>query len=541
MSRELFGIKTASRGNPPGKEKVVRNRAFWTGLVLASVSVVSACGEGGKSDGGGSSQPGAGGSATGGYATGGGGAGGTATGGGSTGGVSTGGSGTGGVGTGGADTGGAETGGASTGGETGGTGGATGGDGSGGSATGGTGGGTGGALPTCDPNTGNASDGDANIDLDTEHQNISGYGGINVPGWIDDLTAEQADTAFGNGSGQIGMSLLRVRIPYDAAEFELEVPTAVRAVSHGAKVFATPWTPPASMKSNNDIVGGSLEPASYADYANHLLSFRDFMEENGVELEAISVQNEPDIDVDYESCDWNGSQFVSFLTAHGSKFGNTKVIVAESFNFNRSMTDQILNNGAAEAQVDIIGGHIYGGGLSDYPLARNKGKEIWMTEHYTDSSANSANSWPGSLSVGKEIHDVMAANMSAYVWWYIRRSYGLLTEDGKVSKRGYLMAQYSKFVRPGFRRIGATKPSASQVYVTAYKDDAGKVVVVAVNMSGSAQNIDIDVYNGCVASFAKYTTSGSKNVANDGTVTVTDNKASVSLDAQSVTTFVSTN
>ena len=43
--------------------------------------------------------------------------------------------------------------------------------------------------------------------------------------------------------------------------------------------------------------------------------------------------------------------------------------------------------------------------------------------------------------------------MSAYVWWYIRRSYGLIKENGNISKRGYCMAQYSKFVRPNDVRV----------------------------------------------------------------------------------------
>jgi glucuronoarabinoxylan endo-1,4-beta-xylanase len=122
--------------------------------------------------------------------------------------------------------------------------------------------------------------------------------------------------------------------------------------------------------------------------------------------------------------------------------------------------------------------------------------------------------------------------------WRHRRSYGLLTEDGNVSKRGYLMAQYAKFIRPGFKRVAASKPSASNVFVTAFAKDA-RLVVVAVNMSTSAQSITLDIHNDCVASLAKYTTSASKNVSADGMLTLTDNRGAAMLDAQSVTTFVS--
>jgi glucuronoarabinoxylan endo-1,4-beta-xylanase len=408
-----------------------------------------------------------------------------------------------------------------------------------------------------DAGAGDAGAGDAGasaraevtVDPSVAFQTISGFGGINVPGWIADLTPEQVETAFGNGPGQIGMSILRVRVPYDPAAFELEVPTAAHAVALGARVIASPWTPPASLKSNADIIGGELLPEAYGAYADHLLSFRDYLQERGVPLHAISVQNEPDISVTYESCDWTPEQMVDWLLGQGERFGSTPLIAAESFNFNRRMTDPILLNPAAAAHVGIIGGHIYGNGLSDYPLARSSGKEVWMTEHYTESR-NSANAWPLALNVGKEIHDIMAANFSAYIWWYIRRSYGPLTEDGLVSKRGYLMAQYAKFVRPGAVRIAATPATLGDVHVTAFDvpaaaasaeegEQLSRLVVVAVNQGTEPRNIDIAVRDSCVDEFSRYATSESKSLSEDGAVALRDGRLSVTLDAQSVTTFVS--
>jgi glucuronoarabinoxylan endo-1,4-beta-xylanase len=386
--------------------------------------------------------------------------------------------------------------------------------------------------PNTDPN-----DGDVNIDRTVVFQSIQGFGGINVPGWIPDLTPEQVDTAFGNGPGQIGMSILRVRVPYDPVEFPLEVPSALRAVQLGAKVIASPWTPPPTLKSNGDIVGGSLNVESYGAYADHLLSFRDFMADSGVPLYAISVQNEPDIQVSYESCDWTPLELAEWLAEQGPRFGDTKLIAAESFNFNPLTTDPILEHPIAAGEVDIIGGHIYGRPATDYPLARSLGKELWMTEHFTNSSM-SANVWPLALAVGKEIHDSMSANFSAYIWWYIRRSYGPITEDGLVSKRGYLMAQYSKFIRPGAVRIAATQPAAPDVYVTAYQGD-GALVVVAVNTSPDARDITLDADGSCVDGFTRFTTSATKNVAEDGPLLLSAGRAAVTLEGQSVTTFVS--
>jgi glucuronoarabinoxylan endo-1,4-beta-xylanase len=388
------------------------------------------------------------------------------------------------------------------------------------------------------PNNGSLNDGDINVNLATEFQTIFGFGGINVPGWIDDLTPEQVDTAFGRGPGQLGLTILRVRVPFDSAEFEGEVPSAQRAVSLGARVMASPWTPPPALKTNNDIVAGELEPENYGAYADHLMSFRDLMAFNGVPLEAISVQNEPDIEVDYESCDWTSAQLADFLREQGPRFGDTKLIAAESFNFNRQLTDPLLNDAAVAAQFEIVGGHIYGNGLSDYPLARQLGKQVWMTEHLIDSNV-SANEWPNALAVGVEIHDSMQANFNAYLWWYIRRSYGPITEDGQVSKRGFLMSQYARFVRPGFIRVGASQPQVDGVEVSAFKNGNGKVVVVAVNSATATRNVNLDVFGSCVQTFDRFTTSQTKNVADDGDVTLNNGRAGVTLDAQSVTTFVS--
>jgi glucuronoarabinoxylan endo-1,4-beta-xylanase len=142
------------------------------------------------------------------------------------------------------------------------------------------------------------------------------------------------------------------------------------------------------------------------------------------------------------------------------------------------------------------------------------------------------------VGVATDINDVMAANFSAYVWWAIRRSYGLLTEDGLVSKRGDVMSQYARFIRPEFVRVLATQPSNQDVAVTAYKKDA-EAVVVAVNRSTQPQTITLDVFNGCATSFFRFTTSATENVASGAAVALEGGHATLTLEAQSVTTFVS--
>ena len=378
-----------------------------------------------------------------------------------------------------------------------------------------------------------------NINGSTEHQTIRGFGGMNAPGWIADLTSAQVDTAFGNGNGQLGLSIMRMRIDPNADRWGIQVPAAVRAKSHGAILLASPWSPPAYMKTNNNLNnGGKLRPEYYGVYTDHLLSFTSFMASNNASVYAVSIQNEPDWHPNYESAEWSATDFVNYLSSQGARFGSLKVVAPESLNFNPALSDPFLNNATTAQHVDIIGGHLYGRAPRDYPLARSKGKELWMTEHYTESQ-NSANAWPLALDVGTELHQSMVANFNAYIWWYIRRSYGLLTEDGNISKRGYLMAQYSKFVRPGYMRIAATEQPLTGVFVTAYKGPDNRVVIVAVNTTTSHRNLNLNLQNVNVGQFVKYSTSASLNLGYGGRTSVAGNSASIWVDPQSVATFVS--
>ena len=67
--------------------------------------------------------------------------------------------------------------------------------------------------------------------LDNVHQIIRGFGAANILPWRPDMTADEINKAFGTGDGQIGFSLLRLRVPSDTAEFSLNVPTALAAHS----------------------------------------------------------------------------------------------------------------------------------------------------------------------------------------------------------------------------------------------------------------------------------------------------------------------
>jgi glucuronoarabinoxylan endo-1,4-beta-xylanase len=390
-----------------------------------------------------------------------------------------------------------------------------------------------------------ASAATANINPSAPKQTIKGFGAMCHAAWIGDLTAAQRDTAFGNGDGRLGFSVLRIPVNENQSDWSRDLATAQRAVALGATVFASPWNPPASMTETfthgSQTNAKRLKAGSYAAYAQHLNDFTAYMKNNGVNLYAISVQNEPDYATDWTW--WTSAEIVKFLKENAGSI-STKVMAPESFQYIKSMSDPILNDATALANVDIIGAHLYGTSYANfpYPLFKQKGagKELWMTEvYYPNSSANSGDSWPEALDVGEHIHHAMVdAEFQAYVWWYLRRSYGPMREDGQISKRGAMMAHFARFVRPGYVRIDATANPATNVYVSAYQSGS-TVVIVAFNKNTSSVSQQFTLANTAASgSVSNWLTDSSRNVAAQSALTMSNGSLAVTLPARSAMTFV---
>ena len=291
----------------------------------------------------------------------------------------------------------------------------------------------------------------------------------------------------------------------------------------------------------NPTAAKRLAHDKYAEYAQWLNDYVEYMRANGVELYGISVQNEPDFGFDWTW--WTADEMVRFLRDYAGVI-STRVIAPESFQYVKAMSDPILNDPGALANMDILGTHLYGTQLSDfpYPLFQEKGagKELWMTELYTpNSEADSAQRWPEALQVAENIdHAMVDAQFQAYIWWYIRRSYGPMLEDGTISKRGYMIAHYAKFVRPGDVRVEATKEAQPGLLTSAYLGADGRVTVVAVNSNTTDVEQEFFVAGTSVATADSWVTDADRNLAEVPAPRVTGNHFTASLPAQSVTTFV---
>jgi glucuronoarabinoxylan endo-1,4-beta-xylanase len=362
------------------------------------------------------------------------------------------------------------------------------------------------------------------VDMASEQQSIDGFGFSSA--WCGQLSAAKNNALYDT----LGMSLLRIRI--DPTQYwGEETANAAAAHAHGATVLGSPWSPPAYMKDNTNVVHGSLLPAYYGAYASYLSNAV-----NSIGLDYVSIQNEPDMNPDYEGCVWTTNQLLTFCRDHAQNIG-APVVMPESLSFNDSYSDPTLNDATAASHIAIVGGHFYGSGNRVHQNALNKGKRVWMTEHYID---NARSDMGNCITIAKEISDAMNNRFHAYFWWWVAdydSNANLVDSNGTIFKNGYTIGQFAKWIRPGSVRVAADYNPSSGIYVTAYRVE-GETVIVALNTGTNAAIQQFFIMNGDAAAFEGYRTSASESMADIGGFTVRSGGFAARLPARSVTTFV---
>ena len=415
----------------------------------------------------------------------------------------------------------------------------------------------------------------AAVDFGAPRQTIRGFGG-SAAWYYYKMPEERLNMLFGtSGADSLGLNILRLRIApaaWDAAtqtadtsQWSAELANGAAVQARGGLVFATPWTPPASMKianpeRSNPLYSGRLNPAMHAAYAQYLNAYIRYAATRNVNLYAISLQNEPDWDTtDYESCLWSADEMTSWASAHGATATSgttTKLMASESFYASPLTTNALLADPKAAANVSIVAGHLYGN-VPDYPASAKKlGKEVWMTEHFLDSVNSSADktSWSTSLddaiAIAKEVHDGLTLGQyNAYVhWWLVNnrdeKPTGLISKDNKLTYFGIGLKHFSYFIRPGYVRYEATSQPQKGVRVSAYGAPAdagtGKVVIVLVNENSTDVTLTTSIRPAgrSLTTLTPYVTTGASSFAQQPAIGVNGNRFSVSLPARSITTLV---
>jgi glucuronoarabinoxylan endo-1,4-beta-xylanase len=397
----------------------------------------------------------------------------------------------------------------------------------------------------------------ANINWNTVDQVIDGFGASDAfearP-----LTNAQAALFFSPTTG-VGLSLLRTRVPDDGSCSTVnttcagEVSDMQLAIANGARVWSTPWSPPASMKSNASVDnGGSLLADSYGAYATYLANYvKSLSNLYGISLYALSVQNEPDVVASYDSAVWSATDFDVFIrTDLGPTFAadhlNSLLIMPETAQWQElaDFANTTMGDTSAAAYVSINAVHdYYHVGASAYPLGQSEGKRLWETE--VSDSATFDPGMTSALKYAQYIHDWMTiANANAWHFWSLvgikdSDNEGLTDASGTITKRLYMMGNYSKFVRPGFYRIDATATPQSGVSVSAYKNSiSGALVIVVINQNASNVPQSFTLNGATASRVTPWITSASFDLVQQSDISVSGGSFTYSLPASSITSFV---
>lgn len=362
------------------------------------------------------------------------------------------------------------------------------------------------------------------IDNTTPRQKITGFGGfVCSPQFAyNHMTNAEIQKIWGVNS-ETGYNIMRLYIPSNKANWNQVLETAQLAKSLGLIIFASPWSPPAEWKTNGNEAGtyngveGFLKEENYADFANYLNDFVVYLRNNGVELDAISLQNEPDYVVSYSGCSYTPAQMTNFLKNYSDVI-SCKIIAPETVGMSNTFATALQ---AADVfpKFEIYAGHQYGGIGSTYKGFQNTDKEIWMTEFLINwnSSGGSRNfTWnTDAFDFAKSINDVMVGGGNAWIHYATKRYYGMLgdgqfgTTTGEITKRGYILSHFAKYTT-GYRRLDAIWSDQGSMQGSAYINNTGdKVTLMVFNSSANTYNLKADL--------PFYTTSAQKILTNETT------------------------
>jgi glucuronoarabinoxylan endo-1,4-beta-xylanase len=400
------------------------------------------------------------------------------------------------------------------------------------------------------------------VDIGTKYQTIRGYGSSSAwnSGSFSGSKASNATILWADDTldGHAGLTMLRTRIdPGGSFASEADPMTQAKKTNPNILIWSTEWSPPAKYKDNNNVNGKgdnntfNNTAANSQGYADYLVNYvKTIKTTYGVDLWAVSPQNEPDWNTTYESCIWTGAKFLDFVKNYmGPSFKaaglTTKILLGESLNDNLTLVTPTMTDATAKAFVSVIGGHLYGAGPNTLPSSFGTDVEHWETEYSWGSGTNPDNSMSastGGLQMGSLVHKCMVkANMTAYHhWWTVWTDNTGLINGTTPSKKLFVLGNYSKFVRPGYVRISATETPASGVSVSAYyssKDN--RVVVVAINSNNSTVSQAFAVGTKFpVLKVTPWVTDPSHDLARQTPISQTDGSFTYTLSAQSVTSFV---
>ena len=387
--------------------------------------------------------------------------------------------------------------------------------------------------------------------------------------------AEILRECFGRGEGSVGFSYIRLSLgasdlnsfvysyndlPEGESDFKLEkfnlghdhddvipVLKEILAIAPEIKIMSSPWSAPTWMKTNGKVRGGSLKTDCYEVYALYFAKYIEAMKEEGITIDAITIQNEPLNSNNTPSMVMRDTEQLEFLKKHlGPLFKargiKTKIVL---FDHNCDRPDyalHILSDPDAAQYVDGSGFHHYGGDISAMSLVHQArpDKNLYFTEQMVIERGDAK-----TIAIADQVKRLIVGcsrNWSNNVLlWNLAADpkndphtdnggcsmcQGALTLDGDRVTRNlayYVVAHASKFVPPGSVRIASTAPFDSAINLTtdeerreimratviaqsnvlpnvAFKTPEGKIVLIVVNNTWSVYSGKVQ-FNGAFANF----------------------------------------
>lgn len=316
----------------------------------------------------------------------------------------------------------------------------------------------------------------------------------------DDLPEGQTDTAMAKFS-----------IDPDKADV-IPVMKEILAINPHIQVLASPWSAPLWMKTSGVARGGVLKPEYFPAYATYFVKYIQAMKAEGINIDTLTVQNEPLNEKNTPSMLMLESELDIFIKDNlgpaFKKAGITTKIVLYDHNLDHPLYPlSILRDPAANKYVDGTGFHLYGGTVDAMTQVHDAFPKKNL--YFTEQSVTARND--DTINLSKPVANIIIGatrNWSRNVLlWNLAADpnngphtndggctfcRGAVTIDGdKVTRllAYYTLAHASKFVRPGSIRIESnTLESLPNV---AFKTPDGKKVLIVANTSSAAQNFDV--------------------------------------------------
>jgi len=315
-------------------------------------------------------------------------------------------------------------------------------------------------------------------------------------------------------------------------EYVVPVLREALAINPQLKFIASPWTPPAKMKSSGTLYGSTASfvgnATNYAAYATYFVKFLQAYRALGIPVWAVTIQNEPMyVGTGYPGCYWSGAQLATFIGQYLSPAlqaaGLTGVrILAGDVNWNQAVvqgSDTILVPYADSQAGPVIAGAAWHGydsttGFEPYDQVKRSaaGKEVHFTE-FCNTSKTSSNTADMAVMFGNlAIGAIRNGAQSLTLWNLYLDPNGLptpsttntkpaasISTDGtaKVTPlSGYAMlAHLALACKPGARRCRsttfATGSKGTDVMSVAFANPDGSVGVVLYNGAASARVVSL--------------------------------------------------